>query len=160
MPVRYTWTPALIGTFAMYKKLLVAIDLSDSSAHIIKRAKQLADKFAAGMCLMHVVEYIPVESMEPMGDALMPAMDIHKVMIDKAERELEKIAKQHRLGESPRIVSSGSIKGEIVRVAEEQGCDLVVLGSRERHGLSILLNATDDTVLHKAKCDVLAVRLP
>ncbi|MGB5737871.1 MAG: universal stress protein [Woeseia sp.] len=143
----------------MYKKILVAVDLSETSPQVIKRAKQLADKIGAAMQLLHVVEYIPIESMEPMGDALLPSMDIHKDMISKAERELDKLAKQYGLGDIPRLVSSGSIKGEIVRVAEEDGCDLVVLGSRERHGLSILLNATDDTVLHKAKCDMLAVRL-
>ena len=43
--------------------------------------------------------------------------------------------------------------------AEEQGVDLIILGSRERHGLSILVNLTEDTVLHAAPCDVLAVRL-
>jgi hypothetical protein len=32
-----------------------------------------------------------------------------------------------------------------------------VLGSRERHGLAILLNFTEDTILHAAPCDVLAV---
>jgi universal stress protein A len=37
--------------------------------------------------------------------------------------------------------------------------DLIVLGSRERHGLSILVNLTEDTVLHGAPCDVLAVRV-
>ena len=29
----------------------------------------------------------------------------------------------------------------------------------ERHGLAILVNFTEDTVLHAAHCDVLAVRL-
>ena len=31
--------------------------------------------------------------------------------------------------------------------------------NRERHGLAILINLTEDTVLHAAHCDVLAVRL-
>ena len=34
-----------------------------------------------------------------------------------------------------------------------------MLGSRERHGLAILLNFTEDAILHAAPCDVLAVRL-
>jgi universal stress protein A len=34
-----------------------------------------------------------------------------------------------------------------------------VLGSRERRGPSILVNFTEDTVLHAAPCDVLAVRI-
>ena len=37
--------------------------------------------------------------------------------------------------------------------------DLIVIGSRERHGMSILVNLTEDTVLHGAPCDVLAVRI-
>ena len=57
-------------------------------------------------------------------------------------------------------VEVGSIKAEVVWVAAEVGSDLIVLGNRERHGLAMLLNFTEDTVLHSAPCDVLAVRLP
>jgi universal stress protein A len=56
-------------------------------------------------------------------------------------------------------VEAGNTKAEILRVAEEESADLIVLGSRERHGLAILVNFTEDTVLHAAHCDVLAVRL-
>ena len=51
------------------------------------------------------------------------------------------------------------MKSEIVRIARERHTDLIVMGSRERHGLSILVNFTEDTVLHAAPCDVLAVRV-
>jgi len=44
-------------------------------------------------------------------------------------------------------------------VAEEISADLVILGSRERHGVAVLLNLTEDTILHAAPCDVLAIRL-
>ena len=57
-------------------------------------------------------------------------------------------------------IESGSVKAEIVRVARERHTDLIILGSRERHGLSILVNLTADTVLHAAPCDVLAMRAP
>ena len=56
-------------------------------------------------------------------------------------------------------VEAGNVKSEIVRIARELHADLIVLGSRERHGLSILVNFTEDTVLHAAPCDVLAVRV-
>jgi universal stress protein A len=55
-------------------------------------------------------------------------------------------------------VYAGNIKAELVRVAQERGVDLIVLGARERHGVSIMFNQTEDTVLHTAPCDVLAVR--
>jgi len=58
-----------------------------------------------------------------------------------------------------REVAAGNIKAEIVRAAQEQHADLIVLGCRERRGPSILVNFTEDTVLHAAPCDVLAVRL-
>ena len=35
----------------------------------------------------------------------------------------------------------------------------LVKRSRERHGLAILVNYTEDAILHAAHCDVLAVRL-
>jgi universal stress protein A len=140
----------------MYKKILIAIDLTESSGQVIQRAREVADKFKAEIRLLHVVEYVPIE---PMGEALMPAMDIERDLVANAERNLEKVAEGNGLGLCERSVEAGSIKGEIVRVADEHACDLVVLGSRERHGLAILINATEDTVLHRAKCDVLAVRL-
>ena len=56
-------------------------------------------------------------------------------------------------------VEVGSAKTEILRVAAEERADLIVLGSRERHGLAIPVNFTEDSVLHAAHCDVLAVRL-
>ncbi len=52
-----------------------------------------------------------------------------------------------------------TFKAEIIRAAQRLHSDLIVLGSRERHGLAILLNFTEDTILHAAPCDVLAVRL-
>ena len=57
-----------------------------------------------------------------------------------------------------RIVQAGNIKAELLRIATDRGVDLIVLGSRERHGLSIMFNQTEDTILHAAPCDVLAVR--
>jgi universal stress protein A len=56
-------------------------------------------------------------------------------------------------------VATGNVKAEILRQAREAGADLIVLGCRERHGLSILVNLTEDTVLHGARCDVLAMRV-
>jgi universal stress protein A len=63
------------------------------------------------------------------------------------------------LPQSRQLVETGGIKTEIIRAAQRLRSDLIVLGSRERHGLAILLNFTEDTILHAAPCDVLAVRL-
>jgi universal stress protein A len=53
----------------------------------------------------------------------------------------------------------GNTQAEIVRAARDGGADLIVLGGRERHGLSLLVDFTEDAVLHKAACDVLVIRV-
>ncbi len=86
-------------------------------------------------------------------------MQIEDELLQRARQRLATLAGELGLADSAARVESGNVKSEIVRVARERGVDLIVLGSRERHGLSILVNFTEDTVLHAAPCDVLAVRV-
>ena len=139
-----------------YRKILLAVDLSDDSEIIGKRAVDMANRYQAEICLVHVVEYIPVE---PMGEALLPSVQIEDELVKSAKTRFEALADSLDLGEAPRYVEVGNIKAEVIRVARDQECDLIVLGCRERHGLAIIINFTEDTMLHAAPCDVLAVRL-
>lgn len=142
---------------ADYKKILLVVDLSDNSDHIGRRAKGIAQCYNSEIKLLHVVEYVPLE---PMGETLMPAVQIEGELVERAKAKLRDLAQRLDLAQSELMVETGSIKSEIIRVAQEQKVDLIVLGSRERHGIAILVNFTEDTVLHAAPCDVLAVRLP
>ena len=139
-----------------YKKILLAVDLSSDSRVIGERAREIARCHQSDILLLHVVEYVPVE---PMGEALLPTVQIETELVDRARTKLAELARDLSLADAPQFVETGSIKAEIVRAAQKHGADLIVLGSRERHGLAILLNFTEDTVLHAAPCDVLAVRL-
>jgi universal stress protein A len=140
-----------------YRKILLVVDLSEDSRVVGERAKVVATCYQSEITLLHVVEYVPVE---PMGEALLPTVQIESELVDRAKIKLAELAQQLSLSNSPQLVETGSIKTEIVRAAQRLGANLIVLGSRERHGLAILLNFTEDTVLHAAPCDVLAVRLP
>jgi universal stress protein A len=99
---------------------------------------------------------VPVE---PMGEALLPTVQIESELVERAHKRLVELAAKLGLNDSRQLVETGGIKTEIIRTAQRLGADLIVLGSRERHGLAILLNFTEDTILHAAPCDVLAVRL-
>jgi universal stress protein A len=140
-----------------YKKILLVVDLSDESQRIGERAKAIASLYQSEITLLHVVEYVPVE---PMGEALLPTVQIESELLERARTKLAQLSDRLGLSESKKLVESGSIKAEIIRAAQRLQIDLIVLGSRERHGLAILLNFTEDAVLHAAPCDVLAVRLP
>lgn len=139
-----------------YRRILVPVDLTDDSMPVAQRAKVLATAFGAAVELLHVVEFVPVE---PMGETLMPAVAIEEELVQRARQRLAALRDQLGFTDAPAHVESGNVKAEIIRVARERGVDLIVLGSRERHGLSILVNLTEDTVLHGAPCDVLAVRV-
>lgn len=139
-----------------YQRILLVVDLTDDSARIGERAKGLAGAFGAQVELLHVVEFVPVE---PMGETLMPAVQIEEEFIQRAKQRLATLAGTLGFSDSALHVEAGNVKTEILRVARERNADLIVIGSRERHGLSILVNLTEDTVLHGAPCDVLAVRV-
>ena len=139
-----------------YKHILVAVDLSADSAAVCARATRVARLFDARLYLLHVVEYIPVE---PMGEALLPSVEVSEDLVASATSRLGALANEQGLGDAPRQVRVGNIKAEVVEHAAEIGADLVILGSRERHGLAILVNYTEDTILHASPCDLLAVRI-
>ena len=140
----------------IYRRILVVVDLTESSLSIARRGQALASAAGAEIELLHVVEFVPVE---PMGETLMPAVQIEEELLERAQQRLAALAGELGVPESATRVEAGNVKSEIVRVARERGADLIVLGSRERHGVSILVNFTEDTVLHAAHCDVLAVRV-
>ena len=139
-----------------YRNLLVCLDLTEDSLRVLERARALAASTGGTLTLLHVVEYVPVE---PMGEALLPAVQIEAELAERATTQIAELANRLGLGAAERLVLTGNIKAEVVRVAQEKRCDLIVIGSRERHGVSILFNFTEDTVVHAAPCDVLAVRL-
>jgi universal stress protein A len=141
---------------AGYQKLLVLLDLSDDSEQVAIAGRDLAAYSNASIVALHVVEFVPVE---PMGESLMPTVAIEDALIKRSHEKLNQLAARLGLATAALRVEAGNTKAEILRVAEEDHADLIVVGSRERHGLAILVNFTEDTVLHAAHCDVLAVRL-
>jgi universal stress protein A len=141
---------------AAYKKILVLLDLTDSSEQILAAARDMAAHSNAAMVLLHVVEFVPAE---PMGETLMPTVQIEEDLEQRAKLKLNELSTPLGASRAATRVETGNRKTEILRVAKEEAVDLIVLGSRIRHGLGILVNFTEDTVLHAAHCDVLAVRL-
>ena len=139
-----------------YQKVLVLLDLSHGSERVLSAGRELAAQSNAAIVALHVVDYTPLE---PLGESMMPSVTVERELADSSRKRLEElIAGGGAANVTPRV-EIGNTKSEILRVAQEEHADLIVLGSRERHGIAILVNFTEDTVLHAAHCDVLAVRL-
>jgi len=140
----------------VYRRILLVIELNEDSPAVARRAQALAAAVGAELQLLHVVQFVPVE---PMGETLMPAVQIEEELLERARQRLATLAEEVGIPVASCRVEAGNLKTEIVRIARETHSDLIALTSRERHGLSILLNLTADTVLHAAPCDVLALRV-
>lgn len=141
----------------LYQNILLAVDFYEQNRPVIDKAKLLAMQNQATLGLIHVLETLPMPdaSYGPMNfDA-----DLAQQWQDASKRRLITLGEELAVPEQRQWLEMGSAKLEIVRVAEENAFDLIVVGSHGRHGLGLLLGSTANGVLHHAKCDVLAVRL-
>lgn len=141
-----------------YKHILFATDFSDHAESLIDKVRYLAKDNQACLSIVHVLNHLA------MTDAAYgPIIPLEGEFMDQfykaALSKLNGLADQLEIAESKRWLETGDPKMEIVRIAEENSVDLIVLGSHGRHGLALLLGSTANGVLHHAKCDVLAVRL-
>ena len=140
-----------------YQHILIAVDLTDDCHPVVERALAIAASSGAKAALVHIVEPM---AMAFGGDVPMDLSLLQQQQFDQARERLQSFAGRYpRLGAEQRHLAYGQPRQELHRLAEEQGCDLIVVGSHGRHGLALLLGSTANDVLHGAPCDVLAVRL-
>jgi len=141
-----------------YRHVLVALDFSETAPVVCDRAKDLADRYGSVLDLLHVVESLPVVD-STYGPVMPFEIDLTEQMVDAARLRIDQAAQAFGVPEERRLIELGSPKTEIVRVAQERGVDLIIVGSHGRHGVKLLLGSTATSVIHHARCDVLAVRL-
>ncbi|MBI1195713.1 MAG: universal stress protein [Gammaproteobacteria bacterium] len=146
---------------SLYSNILVAVDFSPATESLIKRALDMFEPGKGRLTLVHIVDYLP-----PLGfpDDLSPAPALmldEEALIQSANESLKRVAAGVQREPPPRLeVRLGTPKSEIIQLAEELGCDLLILGARGRRGLERLLGSTATAVLAHAPCDVLAVHTP
>ena len=142
---------------AIYKKILLAVDLASNAELLCQKAKQMAELHQAPLSLIHVVEPIVSDSA---FDTIPPLpVDFDDAMFKHAREGLNALAEKYGIDNNMLFLEIGVIKREIIRVATEQNIDLIIIGSHGRHGVELLLGSTANAVMHHASCDVLAVRM-
>jgi len=141
---------------SQYKKILVAIDLSEDSALVAQRGQAIANNNDAELHLIHVIEPL---SFAYGGDIPMDFSGIQDEIHQQATQQLKRFAETNGIDEQHQHIVLGRPEVEIHATAEELGTDLIVVGSHGRYGLALLMGSTANGVLHGAGCDVLAVRV-
>lgn len=141
-----------------YKHILLAADFSEHGETVADRAMDLAEKYQAKLSIVHVMDNLLITD-AAYGSTIPFDLDLTAELMAAAKKRLANLADKLNIAEDCRWMETGSPKLEIIRVAEENKVDLIVVGSHGRHGFALLLGSTANGVLHHALCDVLAVRL-
>jgi nucleotide-binding universal stress UspA family protein len=147
------------------KKILYATDLSKNSAYAFYYALGMAEKNNATIVLLHVVEPLPKFGI---GFKDFREMVEHERK-EEATQEIEKRRKAITEFVTPDInklvsnivIRMGYPMKEILKVADEERCDVIILGS---HGEGVLtqslLGSVSNAVLHRARKPVFIIPLP
>jgi universal stress protein A len=140
-------------------KILHPTDFSECAAEAEAMAVDLAGKLDGEIVLLQVLVETPLY-----GEGLlnMPAVQrVYDAQRSWAEEALEARATDlRRRGiDASRRVQTGVPFEQIVKVAEEERADLIVMGTHGRTGLDhLLLGSVAERVVRLAPCPVLTVR--
>ncbi|NQV69697.1 MAG: universal stress protein [Pseudohongiella sp.] len=139
----------------MYDKVLVALDLSESSQKVLDTALELVGNDSAKLILAHVVDPIPI--VWGMESYAMDPIELQDQIVASAHKLLNGIASKAGIEKMNQHSLLGAPADEIRRLAEEQNVDAIVIGSHGYGGWKMLLGSTAIKLLHGANCDVLTV---
>jgi len=143
-----------------YQKIMVALDLSNESDAVLKKAHLIAGSNAD----IHVV-YVqePMDNIYvgivPQSAAFSGLGDLEAQLGEELKQKLSAVGDKFNVSADHLHILNGSPASEIHRFASENHVDLIVIGTHGRKGLQLLLGSTANAVLHGAGCDVLSVRV-
>ncbi len=138
------------------KTILHPTDFSDNSRAAFQMACALARDYGARLLVAHVARR-PV--ITPLAGPLPPQPEVYQEELTAQLTGLQAAAPEVRM--EPRLILSEDPAGEILRLAAQVGCDLIVLGTHGRTGVGrVLLGSVAEQVLRRAHCPVLTVKMP
>ena len=135
------------------KKILFPTDFSHLSDNALQHATTLARETGATLVILHVEEppiaYGGGEMYYGIPD---PDQDEMRRMLDEIRPTDPSVHFEHRM-------VMGDPAGEIVKLADEEHVDMIVMGTHGRTGLSrVLMGSVAESVVRRASCPVLTFK--
>jgi nucleotide-binding universal stress UspA family protein len=141
------------------RTILHPTDFSEHSNHAFRLACSLARDHGARLIVLHIVERTtPVYSgvMTPM-----PPMPLSAEERRAVRERLEHIKPPDSKVLVEYVLEEGDPATVILQVAQQRQCQLIVLGSHGRTGLSrLLMGSVAEKIVRLAPCPVLTVKTP
>lgn len=141
-----------------FEQITVPVDFSDCSMDALEYGIQIAKDVGASLTLLHVLE--PVSY----GDDLTLGHAAEQGRVDqRIDSQLRAyVTAIQSAGVSARQVIRGGVPADsILEFVRASSCDLIVMGTHGRRGISrVLKGSVAEAVLRRASCPVFAVRKP
>ena len=139
-------------------KLLVCVDLSESTEIIVKKIEELAKSLSARVWLLHIAEPDPdfVEfKVDPLGARESLAEKFHD-----EHRQIQALADRLREAgiDTTALLVHDTTVDAILKEASDLDVDMIVVGSHGRGAMyQLLVGSISEGVLHKSRFPVLVV---
>jgi nucleotide-binding universal stress UspA family protein len=135
----------------MISNVAVATDGSATAGVAVDQATEIARRFGAKLWLLSAFEDAPSENQDIELQWAWSSSAQVKSMLEKAEAELGAAGVECEV-----LVAEGDPAEVVVRLADEVGADLLVIGNKGMQRR--VLGSVPNTVTHKAACSVLVVK--
>ncbi|MEW6263756.1 MAG: universal stress protein [Thermodesulfobacteriota bacterium] len=148
------------------RKILCALDFSEHTERTLATAIALAEKFGAALIFLHVLSqkaFDDLREWQGPAEALL-GDEAEQAFIGLGEERaagLKEFLSRARADLAPHqsIITRGQPHEEIIKAAESQGVDLIVMGIKGSGlGRQLGFGSQAEKVFHRAHCSVLFVR--
>jgi nucleotide-binding universal stress UspA family protein len=144
---------------AVFQKILVAVDSSDSSQSALRYALDLAKVGGGSILLVNIVDVSKLVAIA--GYETPYPLDAIQIMRQNSQELLDNSAKTCAAAgvASTMQADEGDACDQILRIAKEQNADLIALGTHGRQGLSrLFIGSVAEGVLRRSDVPVLVTR--
>ncbi len=144
------------------RRILIPVDGSPNARLAVERVSQLLDAARAEITLLYVAPLSRIERssyVSPEREAEWRAA--HQLEAERIFAEANAELARRGLTSHRQLMVMGDPAEEILKLADQMGADLIVMGARGRSGIfRFLMGSVSRKVLDHARCPVLLVRVP
>ncbi len=141
-----------------FRKILFPVDLSPAAAKVVPYVKHMAERHQGRLHLLFVARvfdyftsmYVPHPSVS----------QFEKEVLEGAQKRLYEFAEEHFPQPAPARVKvvAGDPSEEILRYVQEEGIDVVIMGTHGRKGLDkVIFGSVAERVVKSAPVPVMVV---
>ena len=143
------------------ERILYATDFSEGASHALPYAVDLAKQYNAKLYILHVV----YDFVEATGIHVphISHDELYKELNPWVMKEMDKCSIEATRGfqNVEKVVLKGIPYEEIIKFANNEKIDIIVIGTYGRSGLErLIFGSTAERVVRSAPCAVITVRIP